>query len=86
VFFFSSTSGRARRVEGYLAQVLQRRGNHETFRIVRVDSNSRPDLLERFHVTEAPTLLVIEHGRVCARLAQPTGCAQITRLLSPWLR
>ena len=35
-FFFSPRSGRSRRAEGYLAEVLQRRRNHDTFKVVRV--------------------------------------------------
>lgn len=31
IFFSSSTEGRSRRAEGHLAQVLQRRQNHNTF-------------------------------------------------------
>ena len=36
VFFHSAASGHCRRVEGFLAQVLQRRRNHGTFKVVRV--------------------------------------------------
>ncbi len=36
VFFHSTMSGHCRRVEGFLAQVLQRRRNHGTFALVRV--------------------------------------------------
>ena len=43
-------SGPARRAEGFLAQVLQRRGNHDTFRLHRVDVGDRPELAERFAV------------------------------------
>ena len=48
VFFHSGVSGRCRRVEGFLAQVLQRRRNHETFTLYRVAREGRPDLVERF--------------------------------------
>jgi thioredoxin-like negative regulator of GroEL len=85
VLFYSATSGRSRRVEGFLAQVLQRRRNHDTFRILRVDSDERPDLLERFQVTRTPTLLVIEGNRVRGRLTEPKGCRDIKTLLEPWL-
>src|SRR5437588_809882 len=37
VFFYSPVSGSCRRVEGFLAQVLQRRRNHGTFKLDRVD-------------------------------------------------
>jgi len=86
VFFYSQTSGKSRRAEGFLAQVLQRRSNHATFRLVRVDAEQRPDLVERFKVNELPTLLVIAEGRVRGRLVKPSGCQQITHLLSPWLK
>ncbi len=85
VFFHSSTSGRCRRVEGFIAQVLQRRRNHSTFKIYRVDAEERPDLFERFGVQSTPTLLVLERKVVQGRLAQPRGCKQIEEFLAPWL-
>ena len=86
VFFTSSTSGRCRRVEGFLAQVLQRRHNHATFRVVFVDEQERPDLVRRFEVEEVPTLVVVEGRHVEARLAKPRGCRHIETFLAPWLR
>ena len=86
VFFASSVSGHSRRVEGFLAQVLQRRRNHGTFRLHVVDGEQRPDLVERFGVKALPTLLVVENRVVKARLEQPRGCRDIEELLSPWLR
>jgi thioredoxin-like negative regulator of GroEL len=85
VFFHSSLSGHCRRVEGFLAQVLQRRKNHETFRLYRVDEESRPDLVTRFGVATVPTLVVVEGTVVRARLEDPRGCRDIERFLSPWL-
>src|SRR5437763_3187229 len=85
VFFHSSVSGRCRRVEGFLAQVLQRRQNHETFTLVRVAGEQRPDLLERFAVEALPTILIIEGKKVRARLEQPRGCREIEGLRAPWL-
>jgi thioredoxin-like negative regulator of GroEL len=84
--FFSARCGSSRRAEGFLANVLQRRHNHETFRLVRVDVDERPDLVERFQVTEIPALLVVTDRRVRGRLSKPRGCAEIHRLLSPWLK
>ena len=85
VFFYSSLSGHCRRVEGFLAQVLQRRRNHETFRLYRVDDQHRPDLVERFEVDSLPTLVVVEGKTVQARLERPRGCRDIERFLAPWL-
>ena len=85
VFFHSSLSGHCRRVEGFLAQVLQRRRNHETFKLYRVDDQQRPDLIERFEVGNLPTLVVVENKVVRARLERPRGCRDIERFLAPWL-
>jgi thioredoxin-like negative regulator of GroEL len=85
VFFHSSFSGHCRRVEGFLAQVLQRRRNHGTFRLYRVEEQDRPDLVKRFGVADVPTLVVVEGTRVRGRLERPRGCRDIERFLAPWL-
>jgi thioredoxin-like negative regulator of GroEL len=86
VFFHSAVSGHCRRVEGFLAQVLQRRRNHGTFRLYRVEEQERPDLVDRFGVATVPTLVVVEGKRVQARLERPRGCREIERFLAPWLQ
>jgi thioredoxin-like negative regulator of GroEL len=85
VFFHSKLSGNCRRVEGFLAQVLQRRRNHGTFKVVEVAEEERPDLLERFKVHSVPTLVVVEGSSVAARLERPRGCREIEGFLAPWL-
>jgi thioredoxin-like negative regulator of GroEL len=85
-FFRSDRSGRCKRVDGFLAQVLQRRRNHESFVIKNIVQEERPDLFERFRIEQVPTLLVIEGRAVRARLVEPRGSAEITLFLSPWLR
>ena len=85
VFFHSSVSGNCRRVEGFLAQVLQRRRNHGTFKVLRVAEEERPDLLERFAVEAVPTLVVVEGKTVRGRLERPRGCRDIEGFLAPWL-
>jgi thioredoxin-like negative regulator of GroEL len=85
VFFHSSFSGQCRRVEGFLAQVLQRRRNHGTFQIYRVAREERPDLVERFEIDEMPTLVVVEGRKVRGRLTRPRGCRDIEAFLAPWL-
>jgi hypothetical protein len=86
ILFFSPTGGGSRRAEGFLAQVLQRRRNHDTFELKRIDADRRSDLVERFGVQEIPTLLVVADKRICRRLSKPRGCREIADLLSPWLR
>jgi thiol-disulfide isomerase/thioredoxin len=86
VFFYSPVSGSCRRAEGFLAQVLQRRRNHGTFKLYRVDEQERPDLVERFEVGTMPTLVVVEDKLVRARLERPRGCREIESFLAPWLK
>jgi thioredoxin-like negative regulator of GroEL len=73
-------------VEGFLAQVLQRRANHETFQLRRVDVDRHPLTARRFQVSKVPTLVVIERRRVQARLEAPSGCRQIQEALVRWLK
>ena len=86
VFFYSPVSGRCRRTEGFLAQVLQRRHNHDTFDMHRVSIEKRPDLAERFKVDAVPTIVVVEGRRIKRRIAAPSGCRELEAELAPWLR
>lgn len=85
VFFYSPLSGRCRRVEGFIAQVLQRRRNHDTFDLVRVSIDRRPDLAEKFLVGEVPTICVVEGRRMKRRIIAPRGCRELEERLEPWL-
>ena len=85
VFFHSAVSGNCRRVEGFLAQVLQRRRNHGTFKVLRVAQQERPDLIERFDIKDLPTLVVVDGKAVRGRLVKPRGCRDIEGFLAPWL-
>jgi thioredoxin-like negative regulator of GroEL len=86
VFFHSRFCGKSRRVEGFIAQVLQRRHNHGTFVLLPVEAEERPDLLARFNVDEVPSLLVVSDRQVQGRLTRPRGCRDIEGLLAPWLK
>jgi thioredoxin-like negative regulator of GroEL len=85
VFFFSPRSGRCRRVEGFIAQVLQHRGNHDTFEFVRVSVDDHPNLVQRFRVDAVPTLCVVEGQHLRKRIAAPRGCLDLEQELAPWL-
>ena len=85
IFFTSNTSGRCRRIEGYLAQVLQRRRNHDTFKYYAVAQEKRPDLLAKFNIELTPTLVVLEGKLITAKLEQPRSGKEIERFLAPWL-
>ena len=86
VFFYSPLSGRCRRVEGFIAQVLQRRRNHDTFDLVRVSVDQRPDLAEKFRIVEVPAICVVQGRRMLRRIVAPRGCRDLEKELEPWLR
>lgn len=86
MFFYSPQSGRCRRAEGFLAQVLQRRHNHETFDLVRVSVDRRPDLAERFRIESVPTIVVVDGRKAKGRIVSPSGCRDLEEFLRPWLR
>lgn len=85
VFFYSPQSGRCRRVEGFIAQVLQRRRNHDTFELVRVPVDKRPDLAEKFRIEDVPTICVVEDRKLKRRIVAPRGCRELEEELEPWL-
>jgi thioredoxin-like negative regulator of GroEL len=86
LYFFSPRDGRSRKVESFVAQALQRRRNHHTFTVRRIDVTERPDLAARFRVGELPVLCVVENRRVAARIDAPRGGKAIVETLDPWLR
>jgi thioredoxin-like negative regulator of GroEL len=86
IFFTSETNGLCRRAEGFLAQVLQRRHNHETFSLRFVEEEEHPDLIDRFEVEKTPTLMVVADKIVRGKLVEPRGCEEIQSFLAPWLR
>jgi thioredoxin-like negative regulator of GroEL len=86
LFFYRSNDGKARRIDGYLAQVLQRRQNHQTFVIHRVDVDQRPDLVERFKISTTPAFVVVNDKKVRGRLERPRNAVEIQGLLTPWLQ
>jgi thioredoxin-like negative regulator of GroEL len=86
VFFYSPRSGRCRRIDGFIAQVLQRRQNHDTFDLVRVSVDRRPDLAAKFGVEGVPTICVVEGGSLRRTIVSPRGCRELERELGPWLR
>ena len=86
LLFASKTSGQSRRVEGFIAHVLQRRHNHDSFRFRIVVREERPDLFERFHVESVPSIVVIDRKRVRRRLDGYVKPHQVEDLLQPWLK
>ena len=85
LLFSSRLSGRCRRVDGFLAQVLQRRANHATFQLQQIEMEEQPTVHERFGIDEVPTIVVVDGGKIKGRMVDPGGCKEIERFLAPWL-
>lgn len=66
--------------------MLQRRRNHTTFMLRRVDYDACPELARRYAIEQPPAIVVLEGTTVRARLERPRGCAEIQSVLAPWLR
>ena len=86
LFFHSPRSGECRRAEALVAQVLQRRRNHDTFQLVRVSVEARPELAREYDVRDVPAVLVLDDGRVAAKLVALRYSQEIEAALRPWLR
>jgi thioredoxin 1 len=83
VFFLNERSGPARRMESLIAHVARK--ERERLRVTRVDIDRRPDLAERFAVTEIPTLVLVKDKRAVARLDGRSSAPRIERMLEPFL-
>ncbi len=66
--------------------MLQRRRNHETFDLLRVSVDRRPDLAEKFGIEQVPTICIVEDRKLRCRIVAPRGCRDLERELEPWLR
>ena len=86
VFFTDARSGECRRVESWVAHVMQSRRNHRRVKLVMVDSDARPDLVAKFGVTRVPTFVVVHRKVAKGRLESPRGIQEIAALLEPWLQ
>ena len=66
--------------------MLQRRRNHDTFELVRVPVDRKPELAERFLIDEVPTIVVVEGRKVRKRIVAPSGSRELETALAPWLK
>jgi thioredoxin-like negative regulator of GroEL len=84
VFFTSRRSGPARRMESLLAHIARKQ--RHALEVKRVDVDERPDLAERFRVSEVPALALVQRKRVVARLEGRATAPAIESMLDSHLR
>ena len=83
VFFTSQRSGPARRMESLLAHIARKERGR--LRVSKVDVEDRPDLAERFHVDQVPSLALVVEKRVVSRLDGRATAPRIESMLEPYL-
>jgi thioredoxin 1 len=79
VFFTSRRSGPARRMESLLAHIARK--ERDTLHVKKVDVDERPDLAEKFRVSQVPSLALVIGKRVVARLDGRATAPKIETML-----
>ena len=70
-------------MESLLAHVARK--ERQRLRVARVDVERRPDLAEKFEITDVPTLVLIKHKQPVARIEGRSSAPKIERMLEPYL-
>ena len=79
VFFTSQRSGPARRMESLLAHIARK--ERETLDVKRVDVDERPDLVEKFRISQVPALALVVGKKVVTRLEGRSTAPKIESML-----
>ena len=79
VFFTSSRSGPARRMESLLSHIARK--ERATLLVKKVDVEERPDIAECFKVTEVPSLVLVKDKRVVATLVGRSTAPKIESMI-----
>lgn len=66
VFFHASTCGHSRRMDSIVDHFLRTHRDH--LKVAKVEVAERPDLAQRFGVTSAPTLVLLDDLKEVARV------------------
>ncbi len=83
VFFTSTRSGPARRMESLLAHLARK--ERTRLRISKIDVDDHPEWVERLKVSEIPTLVLVKDRKPVERLEGRVSAPQIERMIAPYL-
>ena len=83
VFFGTSRSGPARRMESLMAHLARK--ERARLRVTSIDIDEQPELAQRFRVVTVPTLALVKGKRVVERLEGRVSAPRIERMLEPHL-
>jgi len=70
-------------MESLLAHLARK--ERDRLRIWRVDADQQRDWVERFKVSQVPTLVLVKDRKAVARLDGRASAPQIERMLAPYL-
>ena len=83
VFFTSTRSGPARRMESLVAHIARK--ERERLRVIQVDVDQRGDLVDRLGVRDVPTLVLVVDRKAVARIDGRASAPKIEALLAEHL-
>lgn len=83
VFFTSTRSGPARRMESLVAHIARK--ERDRLRVIQVDVDQRADLVEKLSVESVPTLVLVVNRKAVARLDGRASAPKIERMLEEHL-
>jgi thioredoxin 2 len=83
IFFTSTRSGPARRMESLVAHVARK--ERQRLRVIQVDVDQRLDLAEKLEVQDVPTLVLIVNRKAVARIVGRASAPKIDALLDEHL-
>jgi thioredoxin-like negative regulator of GroEL len=83
VFFSSTSSGPARRMESTIAHIA--RSERHRLRVLQVDVEKRVDLVEKLEVLHVPTLVLVIARKVVARIDGRASAPRIEAMLAEHL-
>ena len=83
LFFTRETSGPARRMESLLAHIARK--ERDRLRVLKVDTDQRPEIAERFGVEDVPTLVLVKDKRTVARVSGRASAPRIEQMIEPHL-
>jgi thioredoxin-like negative regulator of GroEL len=83
VFFSSTRSGPARRMESLVAHIARK--ERERLRVIEVDVEQRADLARKLSVEHVPTLVLVVGKKAVARLSGRSSQPQIEAMLEQHL-
>jgi thioredoxin 1 len=83
VFFTSQRSGPARRMESLLAHIARK--ERDSLQVKLVDVDERPDLAEKFRISQVPSLALVKGKRVVARIEGRATAPKIESMIDEQL-